>query len=160
MTPPAAETAFDAFMAELTAGGTVTQVLEAWAGGAVRAERIAADIPASPETRARLRVGPDTPVAFRRVRLMRGAVTLSEADNWFVPDRLTADMRETLESTDIPFGRAIAALSPRRETLGCTVIGDKTLLTIQALVVDTEELPVAEVVEVYRIESIIAQAAR
>lgn len=155
MIPPATDPRFAAFVTELTAGGTVTRVLEAWAGGAVRAERIAGHAPASAETRTLLQVGPDTPIAFRRVRLMHGAVTLSEADNWFVPHRLTAAMRSMLDSTDIPFGRVIAPLSPTRRTLACALNTAETILTIQALVLGIEEVPLARVVEIYSIESIV-----
>jgi hypothetical protein len=42
---------------------------------------------------------------------------LSEADNWYVPARLTPEMNHQLETTDIAFGRAIQALRFQRRTL-------------------------------------------
>lgn len=149
MTPAIAPTALDAFEADLTAGGIVTRVLEAWAGGPVRAVRVAGSAEASSETRARLRVGADTPLGFRRVRLMCGDALLSEADNWFAPDRLTADMLATLEATDTPFGIVIAPLDPHRETLSCKRLAGDPMLSIRALVLGGDGTPLAAVVERY-----------
>jgi chorismate-pyruvate lyase len=56
-------------------------------------------------------------VAYRRVCLMRGKAALSEADNWFVPERLTPNINHILDWTDVPFGTAIKSLEPRRRTL-------------------------------------------
>jgi len=42
---------------------------------------------------------------------------LSEADNWYMPGRLTADMNRRLDTTDEPFGKVVAALQFRRRTL-------------------------------------------
>ncbi|KQN25627.1 hypothetical protein ASE86_05290 [Sphingomonas sp. Leaf33] len=149
MTPAIAPTALDAFEADLTAGGIVTRVLEAWAGGPVRAVRVAGSAEASPETRARLRVGADAPLGFRRVRLMSGELVLSEADNWFVPERLTAAMLATLNATETPFGIVIAPLDPHRETLACTRLTGDPVLSIRALVLDGDEMPLAAVEERY-----------
>jgi uncharacterized protein YjiS (DUF1127 family) len=55
-------------------------------------------------------------IAYRCVRLVRGPVVLSKADNWFIPERLPPDVREALEATDVPFGAAIAPLQPSRRT--------------------------------------------
>jgi uncharacterized protein YjiS (DUF1127 family) len=55
-------------------------------------------------------------IAYRCVRLVRGRVVLSEADNWFIPERLPPDVRSALEATDMPFGAAIARLRPSRRT--------------------------------------------
>ena len=46
---------------------------------------------------------------------------LSEADNWYVPSRLDAEMNRVLETTDTPFGRAVAALEPTRQTIAVSV---------------------------------------
>jgi hypothetical protein len=56
-------------------------------------------------------------VRYRRVRLTCGRLVLSEADNWYVPARLTPEMNKTLEATDISFGRVIHPLNFRRRTL-------------------------------------------
>jgi uncharacterized protein YjiS (DUF1127 family) len=55
-------------------------------------------------------------IAYRCVRLVRGLVVLSEADNWFIPERLPMAVRIALEATDLPFGAAIARLRPSRRT--------------------------------------------
>jgi uncharacterized protein YjiS (DUF1127 family)/chorismate-pyruvate lyase len=55
-------------------------------------------------------------IAYRCVRLVRGQVVLSEADNWFIPDRLPPEVRDLLEATDVPFGAAVARLQPSRRT--------------------------------------------
>ncbi len=72
--------------------------------------------PASPEQRQRLQVGPDEAVRYRRVRLSCGAHVLSEADNRYVPARLTPEINRLLDTTDTPFGRAVQPLKPARQT--------------------------------------------
>ena len=47
---------------------------------------------------------------------------LSVADNWYVPARLTPEMNHVLETTDTPFGRAVAALHFARRTLQARVL--------------------------------------
>src|SRR3979411_1150402 len=58
------------------------------------------------EQRELLGVITTEPVRFRRVRLSCGVHVLSEADNWYVPARLTPDMNRVLDTTDPAFGRA------------------------------------------------------
>ena len=48
---------------------------------------------------------------------MCGSVVLSEADNWYVPSRLTPEMNRLLDTTDAPFGRVVQAVHFRRRTL-------------------------------------------
>lgn len=67
-----------------------------------------------PEIRAALRVGATETIAYRQVRLRCGTQILSEADNWYVPARLTPDINRALETTDIAFGRAALVLGFRR----------------------------------------------
>jgi chorismate-pyruvate lyase len=76
--------------------------------------------PASPEQRRELGVTPAEPIRYRRVRLLCGTVMLSEADNWYVPSRLTTEMNKLLDSTDVPFGKVVQALHFRRQTLSAT----------------------------------------
>ncbi len=112
--------------AALLASRSATATLEGWCAAHRMAEapRLVArldrgvDKPASPETRKRLAVGSDEPVRYRRVRLACGDHVLSEADNWYVPARLTPEMNRVLETTDTPFGRAVAALGTTRQTVG------------------------------------------
>jgi hypothetical protein len=53
---------------------------------------------------------------FRSVRLATAGIVVAEALNWYFPDRLTPEMREELETTNIPFGRAVKPLKPKRRT--------------------------------------------
>lgn len=117
--------------AQILAGHSATVVLEKWCGdhaialpAVIRAERVAnaPEKPIRPEQRAHLRIGPDEPVRYRRVRLACGAHVLSEADNWYVPSRLTPEMNHVLDTSDTPFGTAVAALHFTRESLGAAVV--------------------------------------
>jgi hypothetical protein len=47
---------------------------------------------------------------------MCGTHVFSEADNWYVPGRLTADMNQRLDSTDEPFGKVVQPLHFQRRT--------------------------------------------
>ncbi len=78
--------------------------------------------PTSPEQRRELGVTPVDLVRYRRVRLMCGSVVLSEADNWYVPSRLTPEMNRLLDTTDAPFGRVVQALHFQRHTLSSTLL--------------------------------------
>jgi chorismate-pyruvate lyase len=53
-------------------------------------------------------------VRYRHVCLRCGAVVLSEAENWYVPSRLTPQMNALLDSSDEPFGRVVRPLAFRR----------------------------------------------
>ena len=117
--------------AELLSNDSATLTLDAWCSGhhlaptgtKIVAERVKdADKPATPEIRAALQVDPNEPVRYRRVRLRCGAHILSEADNWYVPARLTPAMNSALDTTDIAFGRAIQPLHFRRQTLSAKLL--------------------------------------
>lgn len=110
---------------ELLSQPSATATLERWCGthgiGApalVRAERVReAEDEAPAEVRALLGAGPDTPVRHRRVRLVCGAIVLSDADNYYLPGLLTAEMNLTLDTTETPFGKTVRPLDFRRRTL-------------------------------------------
>lgn len=53
---------------------------------------------------------PDT-LRYRHVRLMCGNLTLSDAENWYLPSRLTDEMNRELDTTETPFGRVTAPLA-------------------------------------------------
>ena len=74
------------------------------------------------EQRQLLGVSATEPVRYRRVRLICGDHVLSEADNWYVPARLTPEMNRMLDTTDIAFGRAVQALDFRRHTLSAKLL--------------------------------------
>ena len=77
---------------------------------------------ATAEQRQRLEVTEYEEVKYRRVQLQCGTQVLSEADNWYVPSRLTPEMNRLLETTDTPFGRAIESLEPYRRTFSVTLL--------------------------------------
>jgi len=109
--------------AEILGSRSATLTLESWCRDhAMAAEpRIAArliagvDKAADAEQRQRLQVT-DEHVTYRKVELRCGSHVLSEAENWYVPSRLTAEMNRLLETTDTPFGRAVQRLEPFRQT--------------------------------------------
>lgn len=74
------------------------------------------------EHRKALGVSETEPIRYRRVKLTCGSRVLSEADNWYVPSRLTPDMNHQLETSDIAFGRAVQALQFRRRTLSAKLL--------------------------------------
>ncbi len=117
--------------AELLANASATLTLDRWCGAhrlapegtKIVADRLpdAGDAPGT-EIRDLLKVGPDAAVNHRRVQLRCGTLVLSEADNWYLPDRLTPEMNRTLESTDTAFGRVVAPLDFRRRTLSAQLL--------------------------------------
>jgi chorismate-pyruvate lyase len=80
------------------------------------------DKPATAAQRELLGVGAAERIAYRRVKLRCGDVVLSEADNWYVPSRLTPGMNELLETTDVAFGRAVESLGFVRQRLGAELL--------------------------------------
>src|SRR5690349_20066798 len=83
-----------------------------------------ADSKAGPAIRKLLDVGSNTRLGYRRVKLTCGSHVLSEADNWYVPDRLTPDMNHALDTTDVPFGAVVKPLNFRRETIRMEALTD------------------------------------
>jgi chorismate-pyruvate lyase len=116
--------------ANLLAHDSATLTLERWCGdhgladpARIVAERVSDEVkPASAEVRAALDVKLDEPLGYRRVRLKCGEHVLSEADNWYVPARLTPEMNHVLETTDTPFGKVVTALHFRRHTLSADLL--------------------------------------
>jgi hypothetical protein len=88
--------------ADLLSHDSATLTLERWCADhqlaavpRIVAERIlGADKIPTEEQRRELRVSPTDVIRYRRVRLLCGNLVLSEADNWYVPARLTADMKQ------------------------------------------------------------------
>lgn len=120
----------EALNAELLARPSATATLEAWCAAhriadpaQVVAQRVREkEGPVPTEVRALLGAGPDTPVRHRRVRLVCGAVVLSEADNYYLPERLTPEMNQVLDTSDTPFGKVVRPLDFRRRTLGTELL--------------------------------------
>ena len=80
------------------------------------------DKPATAEQRQLLKVGPNETIRYRRVNLRCGDLTLSKADNWYVPSRLSDEMNKQLDATDIAFGRAVQALHFQRHTISAKLL--------------------------------------
>jgi chorismate-pyruvate lyase len=168
-----AEALIQGLNAEILAARSATAVLENWcfahhlaAEAKIVAEAVAGAPPKAPtpEQRQRLGVGPDEPVKFRRVRLRCGAHVLSEADNFYVPSRLTPEMNQTLDTTDAPFGKVVKPLAPYRRTFAAiplwsaaaapkqaaTLAIPQKLFEHRAVLYTGENLPFSEVDEVYQ----------
>jgi chorismate-pyruvate lyase len=156
-----------ALHAELVRHDSATLALESWcrkhgvatASTGVVAQRMpGVDQPPSPEQRRRLGVTAGELVRHRRVRLSCSGYLLSEAENWYVPGRLTAAMNRMLEHTDTPFGRVIRPLRFRRVLLAVQPLwpcgaGDdgipQHVLRHRALLIRGDGLPLCEVLETY-----------
>jgi hypothetical protein len=116
--------------ADLLSHDSATLTLERWCGvhrlaspPRIVADRVTgADKPATPEQRRDLHVTQDDSVRYRRVRLRCGTVVLSEADNWYVPARLTPEMNALLETTDMPFGKVVQSLHFQRHTVSAALL--------------------------------------
>jgi hypothetical protein len=116
--------------ADLLSHDSATLTLERWCAAhalaappRIIAERVSgSDLPPTPEQRADLGVAPTETIRHRRVRLRCGTVVLSEADNWYVPGRLTPAMNAQLDGSDAPFGKVVQALQFRRHTLSSTLL--------------------------------------
>ena len=164
---PAAATLLGDLCDRLRAGPSATAVLEDWcrARGLAQSPGLVAhavpapERPASPVQRERLALPRTVPVRYRRVRLTCGALVLSEAENWYVPSRLTPAMNRLLETSTVPFGRVVHDLSPTRRTLSLRLLpaGDRPdtagpadpLFAIEALLLRADGLPLCEVGETY-----------
>ena len=116
--------------ADLLGHASATLTLERWCEthrlatpARVLAIRVhGADKPLPAEWRQLLAIDADEPVKYRRVRLVCGDRVLSEADNWYLPARLTAAMNRELDSSDMPFGKVVQSLHFRRETLSADLL--------------------------------------
>ncbi|MCB2054147.1 MAG: hypothetical protein KDE35_07905 [Geminicoccaceae bacterium] len=104
--------------------------------------------------------GPNESVVLRAVSLVRGEVELSRAHNWYVPQRLPPAVAACLETTDVPFGAAVATLAIERRTIAVRHLrpdGDPpisgetrgTVLEHDALIVDAGGRILAVVSERY-----------
>ena len=116
--------------AELLSRSSATLTLEHWCSGhgmaaqpklVARLERGASKVLGESD-RERLAVQDEEQVHYRHVRLFCGDKLLSEADNWYVPSRLTPEMNHLLDETDTPFGRVVRDLDFTRETLSAKLL--------------------------------------
>jgi chorismate-pyruvate lyase len=168
---------------EILAGSSATRTLEQWCGEhrmadepKIVAKRVAGvRKEPSAEQLQRLEVRNASEVQYRRVELRCGEHVFSEADNWYVPGRLTPEMNALLETTDTPFGKAVQPLRPYRRTIAATMLWTplprgweqqrrsrlrsrtrgtlalpKDVFQHRAVLYTAEHLPFSEVVETYQ----------
>lgn len=144
--------------ADLLGHDSATQVLTQWCAklglaspSVVRAVRVrGVDKTLDAKLRTLLMARADEAIRYRRVRLTCGDHMLSEADNWYLPDRLTADMNRKLDETDTPFGAVVRPLGFHRKTLAVTPLtGTHVILRVRALLVTESGVPFSLVVETY-----------
>jgi chorismate-pyruvate lyase len=166
--------------AELLSHDSATAALEQWCAAhhlanpaRITAERLpGADQPPTAEQRQELRVTPMQAVRYRHVKLHCGTVVLSEAENWYVPSRLTAAMNQQLNTTDAPFGKVTQALHFQRHTIAARLLWHPLpegwelqsvatqasagalsppaqVLEHRALLVLPDGIPISEVIETY-----------
>jgi hypothetical protein len=127
------------------------------------------------EQRRRLQINDEEPVKYRRVQLRCGDKILSEAENWYVPSRLTEEMNRLLDTSETPFGKVVQPLGPYRQTFAVKILwsplpegwelepprnslrATNQLLAIpdalfehRALLYSREHKPFAEVYEIYQ----------
>jgi len=118
--------------AEILASRSATLTLETWCAnhglsGSAEPKIVARQVagrerPPTPEQRQRLEVGSGDEIRVRHVQLLCGDRVFSEADNWYVPARLTAEMNRLLDTTSTPFGKAVQDLHPYRRTFAATIL--------------------------------------
>lgn len=150
------------FEATLAAQDSATAALGQWcavqhlaADPAIRATVISGRSNSPPgDLRSILHLPGDGPIGYRHVKLSCGGKVLSEAHNWYAPQRLTPAMNRTLDETDTPFGKVASPLRFTRERLG----GERgaadycprgTILSHRALLRLPDGAPLAFVVECY-----------
>jgi hypothetical protein len=123
------QAALQTLRAELLGHDSSTAVLQSWCEAHSppglkitalhdpKAERAPTDA-----ARRALDLKPGQPVRYRRVSLACGQTVLSEADNWYLPDRLTPEMNRTLDTSDAPFGAVVRPLDFRRRFLSAELL--------------------------------------
>lgn len=165
-TGPASLATFEETLAQ---HDSATAALEEWCGARQIAQPPQIRATSLPDGKAKLSgrvrhalaTPSDEPVAMRHVKLACGATTLSIATNWYVPARLTPAMREALRTTDIPFGKVVAALKFRREPLA-TIAGRAagcprgTISTHRARLMLPDGRPLAYLIECYTAANLAA----
>ena len=116
--------------ADLLSHDSATLTLERWCADhrlapspRIVAERVPGAVKEpTDEQRRQLGVSPTDNIRYRKVKLVCGDVVLSEADNWYVSDRLTPEMNRLLDTTDTPFGKVVQPLHFQRHTISAQVL--------------------------------------
>jgi chorismate-pyruvate lyase len=162
-----------ALNAELLRNESATATLQHWCAEhhIAAAERITAvqlptaPVPPAPAQRALLQVGDAEPVRFRHVQLRCGPVVLADAENWYVPARLSEAMNRELDATDTPFGVVVHDLGFHRRRLEARLLWSPTqpmpeaVLLHRALLVRADGLPFSLVQETYLRSTVLPERA-
>lgn len=166
--------------ADLLSHASATLTLERWcdahgmaAPALVVADRVHGEArPLPADLRAQLGAAAGDAVAYRRVRLSCGEHVLSDADNWYLPARLTPAMNRQLDTSDVPFGKVVKPLHFQRRTLSARLLWSplpagwemhpvsatsgagvlvmpEHLLQHRAVLVDADNRPFSALVETY-----------
>ena len=147
------------FLQKLLAARSATDVLQDYCaieGETIRVEQMAGDVPPLPPPplpeplRQALGVGSEERIAHRRVRLVCAGQVFSEADNWYLADRLTPEMNAALLHGDTPFGRIVAPLNPYRHTLDAAAADAPYFLKVTAILRAENGQPLSAVIEFYQ----------
>lgn len=167
------EPTIDDFEAVLRRHDSATLALEEWCAAQglspapkITAQSLEPDDRKPPEDmHHHLQLAPGESPAMRKVRLSCGQTVLSVAWNWYVPSRLTPQMKETLHTSDAPFGKVAAPLRFRRKPLE-TLRGraencpEGTISTHRAILVLPDGRPLAYLIECYTAANLTAIRAK
>lgn len=133
--PGATAALIERLNADLLSHPSATDTLDRWcrASGRLPSATLTAEVhrdgarrDLTDEECARLAISPGDTLRYRLVRIFFGDKFLSEAENWYIPARLPAEMNHLLEETETPFGRVVEDLDFRRETLSSDVLWTPT----------------------------------
>jgi hypothetical protein len=157
-----------ALNAQLLTHDSATAVLAQWCADhyladppTIVARRLPGEKPADAHVRTLLHAAPGEPIRYRRVALACGPHTLSTADNWYRPGRLTAAMNTELDGTDHPFGTVVKPLGFHRVRLSARLLvsaGHSTTHAVirhEAVLETPDGTPFSLVIETYRREAVI-----
>lgn len=117
------EASVPALKARLDAQSSATAALQQGCAVPIRVRLLPGAASPSAEVLSLLGISRPDQLRVRHVRLVCGSTALSDAWNWYVPERLTPEMNRVLDTTDTPFGRAVAATHFRRQRLAGTTEG-------------------------------------
>ena len=145
------------FEAQLEANPSATVVLQHWCdihapGSRVIARQVqSAFLPPTEAARQALAIKPGESVRYRRVQLICAGHVLSNADNWYLPGKLTDAMNTTLDNSQTPFGVAVSALNFSRRNLETRYLpkGGQDVLRHSAVLATDQGTPFSFVVETY-----------
>lgn len=161
--PAKAQAALRAFEHELESHDSATAVLQAWCdahGSAPGLRIVARTVQGAPKSapqaaRLALRLRSGAVARYRRVVLMCGDQVLSQADNWYLPTKLTDEMNRQLDRTSTPFGVVVRPLNFTRRNLTTEILftgGDAVpphVLRHSAVLLTGAGAPFSFVVETY-----------